>query len=279
MPHRLSRAPLRALGALTIAGSIFAAPTATAGELPVDLAKRPLTLPKGTIRAETAFDIFRVMIDTPFGTADETFVRWITGAGVGITDDFEAGALLLPILLSPDGGFGDIQVYGMYRFIEGEAEVGARLELNLPTDTDFGVAFGLPVLLRFSDAIRVDTGLTLNIATDPTVVGLADPLLPQPIPTRSTAGIPLVLNFNATSEIFLGGRTGFGVADFENFGDTVFIPLGFQGGYSLEASKSALIDLGVRFEWPFFITPGGNDAVNANFYRILIGAEAYLDVF
>lgn len=292
MPVRLwSRNPSSGLCAVAAAGLSFALATnAEAQELPVDVARRPLTLPEGTLRVDTAIDIFRLNINTPFGSASETFTRWITGGGFGITDDFEAGALLLPINLSPDGGFGDIQLYGMYRLLDGEAEVGARLELNIPTDTDtntnidtdFGIGFGLPVLLRFSDTLRVDTGLTISvIAADDTIVGLSDPFLPQPIVTSSSAGIPLVLNLNVTDEFVVGARSGITILDFDNFGDTFSIPLGAQAGYSLDISRDVLVDLGFRFEWPLFLAPGGEDAVdpiNLNFYRILFGAEAYLDV-
>jgi hypothetical protein len=257
--------------------------------LPVRLAERPLTLPKGTLRVDTDIHIERVAltIADPFTgiseTFGETFVSWRSGAGFGISDDFEAGAQVLPLLFSPDFEFLDLVLYGMYRFHSTDSlQVAARAELVLPTYSDTALALNMPVLYRASANLRIDTGVQLFFRFgDASTIGLGAPLssfYAQPLPTRSLAGIPFILNYNLSDNLFLGARSGLSVMDFEAFGDSIAVPLGAQAGYSIALEGTGILDVTARFEFPWFINSVGGDAVNTDLWQLTFAGNFYLDV-
>jgi hypothetical protein len=187
-------------------------------QLPTSLQARPLTLPGGVLRWDAGVDVLRVM------QVDGTAAGIHLGLGYGITDDFEVGGVLLPLqafIGSTDGevGFGDISLYGQYRFVRGDVEVGARLDVTLPTrswstlERPVWLGFGIPVLLRLGDVARIDTGVQVAMRLNPefgsTLNAAGSPLLrTYPLPTRSATGVPFVLTVNATEQIYLGLRTG-----------------------------------------------------------------------
>lgn len=251
--------------------------------LPLPLAQRPLNLPRGVLRVDADLSLLRYPSFEFDGldvreTSDIAF-SLNAGAGIGITDDIEAGIMLLPLQLTPDFEYRDIVLYGQYQFLRGNIEMGARLELNIPTQSHFGLSLGLPVLIRATDNVRIDTGLQFALFfPDGARAGLYS-FYWHPMPTRSTTGIPLIVNFNLTDEVFLGLRTGLGVSDFGNFGDSIFLPLGIQGGYSLPVGDTMLADFALRFEFPWFIQTGGDDTVITEVWQISASANLHFDLF
>jgi hypothetical protein len=259
-----------------------------ASAMPVPMAQRGLTLPAGTVRIDANFDLFDLTND--FGAALSA------GGAVGIIENLDAGMLLLPIVFAPEGGFGDIRMFGKYRFWNGDTvEVAGRLELVLPSDstnlstTDFSLSFGAPVRIHLGDTMRIDTGVEFSLAllrgpTGDTIFGIAGPqgfpLKRHALSDRSVAGVPLMFTINVTDAVYLGARTGVGIADFGNADDTTFIPLGFSGGYTVAGESGPLVDITARFRWPNLYTSGGMDDVQADIYEVVLAGEVYLhDLF
>ncbi|MFW5920815.1 MAG: hypothetical protein ACOCUS_03155 [Polyangiales bacterium] len=271
---------------------------APAGEaMPNNFAQRGLTLPAGSLRIEANIDIW----DFDAGTDDDDIGAGLgTGATIGIIENLEAGLTLLPIVFTPDGGFGDMRLHGTYRFLQTDMfEMGGKIEMLLPTDStdnpghDYSISFGLPVLLRFGD-LRIDTGfefaITLRNPPGPnnsdTTFGLTAPAggINTPpwkrhqVATRSVAGIPAVVNYTIMDSITVGGRLGFGARDFEDFGDTIFMPFGFHGMYTIGGDAGPLADVGTRFRFPYFLASenGFGDVANADIWELTIFGEIYL---
>lgn len=260
-------------------GGITAESSGEAG-LPLPLSQRPLNLPRGVLRVDTDLTLLRYpTINAALEPDSDVAFSWNSGAGIGITDDIEAGLILLPLQFTPDFEYRDIVLYGQYQFLRGDIEVGARLEMNIPTQSDFGLAFGLPVLIRATDRIRIDTGLQLAFRFEDDFRAGLFSFHTHPMPTRSTSGVPLIVNFNLLDEFFLGLRTGLSVGDFGNFGDSVSVPFGFQAGYSLGIAQDLLADLALRFEFPFFVQSGGGDAIVTEIWQISASGNIHFDLF
>jgi len=187
-------------------------------------------------------------------------LRLTFGAAYGIMDDLEAGATLMPIYLAPDGDFGDIELYGRYRFLsEGPAQIGAQLTVAIPTDTRFGLGMGLPVQLRFGQ-VRIDTGAELElIFGDHTVVDL---------------DLPVAIAFDIIDGFFAGVRSGFFLPDF----DELAIPLQGHVGYTLMSGNAPFVDLVASFGWPRFLWTGYGDNLDLDTFDFIVGARVFFTV-
>jgi hypothetical protein len=258
-----------------------------APRFPVSIQQRPLTLPRRMLRVDAAVDVYSWEF---FGRVND--VGFHLGAGYGVTDDFEVGALLIPVQMLTSGGerhvwFGDMQVHGTYRLTRGPVEVGARVEMSLPTSDEIGaravnMAFGVPVLVRLGTAARLDTGVQVAVNVHPwrevalTGLNIFPELAPvsYPLPMRSNTGIPLILTANVDEHFYVGLRTGMGILDLRDPGDTIYMPLGFHLGGTVAPSGAPLADLTMRFEWPFFASQHG---ATTDIWQITFGASFYID--
>lgn len=210
-----------------------------------------------------------------------------------MTDDLEIGALLLPLQTTVGEGaretwFGDMLLYGMYRLTRGNVEVGARVELSLPTNTEFDDRFvtmmlGLPVLIRAGQAVRIDTGVQFAMHLHPELGGgmsgfPGQPPTSYPLPTRSTSGVPVVVTVNVAEHLYLGARSGLAIYDLEHAADTTTIPLGLHVGGTVASSRSLVTDLTVRFEWPFFAMPASSGtSVTTEIWQMTFAASFHID--
>lgn len=231
--------------------------------VPVRLVLRPLTLPLGVLRGDLAF---------AYQHGNPALWAFAAGAGYGITDDFELDATLLPLLLSPVFEYGDPTVSGTYRFIRGDTlEVGGFLGLTLYThNTRFNGALtitpGLPVLVRFGDSVRLDTGVFVPVtfgADRGTILG---------------AFAPLRFTFQVNDPLYLGVGTGLGVGDFSHFGDTIYAPLNGFVGYTIAPGCSPLIDLRATVGFPELYASGVRGGVETNNWQAMLSGSIYLPV-
>jgi hypothetical protein len=93
---------------------------------PKSYSVRPLTMQKGMIRANGIFTVWDDGVDTVFGMT--------LGASIAVLDDLELGINnyrtgsslqqryegLIPVIFSPSAGFGNMPLYGRYRFVHRE---------------------------------------------------------------------------------------------------------------------------------------------------------------
>lgn len=255
------------------------APSSGGGKNPTAYAKRGLTMAPGTVRVDFSNAGFGIT-DSPGIAALGGGSRGLTlgyngadlsvalglGASIGIIENLEAGLMLIPLNLSPNAGFGNMGLYGRYRFVSGSFELGGQVALTIPTEGGFGLSFGLPMLIRLSDSVRLDTGVVLNLALDPaTAVGL---------------GVPLLLAFQISDPFWFGIRTGLNLGNFEAVGDTIGVPLGVAAGYSVAMNGTAsLLDITGEFTLTQFINSGHPDTIVPDNFAIILGAALYLDLF
>lgn len=257
------------LALLTLIASPALAQEPGAERMPQGVSERGMVLDRGVLRGDFAPRDFGLLFggignpDMPgfrVGRYNERTVLTLgLGAAMGVVDNLEVGAMLLPIYLAPNGDFGDIEAYGRYRFLEGDVELGAQVTVALPTHTDFGIGLGVPALFHLGQ-LRIDTGLELElIFSDPTVVNLE---------------IPAGLSVDIGDGFFAGGRTGISLPNLDHFA----MPLHGFVGYTLISGRAPFIDLVATFGWPTFIWSGPGDKVIIENFELIFGARFFFSV-
>jgi hypothetical protein len=264
-----------AVGVVALAPARAAAqqPYATGDEgpnpsaFPVPVVERPLTLNARMLRVDAGLGFSRIEFCSSFGCVGDTVVSLGVGAGFGITDDLEVGALVLPLVLSPEFDYAGPSVYGMYRFLRGDTEIGLRASITLPVNADFAFSVGAPVWFRFLPRVLLQTGLFLD-GQDATRFNLG-------------LRVPASVLVQLTGSLWAGVDTGllFQVTD-PGPGDTFAIPLGLQVGYALPGSTGGrpIADLVASFGFPLFLVPSAPDPVVENFWTIGLAGRIYLDL-
>jgi|GEM_PF-1135513 len=274
---RLTALPALALvlGALVLSPSGVRA-QAPAADLPLPYAQRPLTLPKMNLRV----DVNLAVATASWGGISATSMGLGTGVGFGITDDIEVGGIVLPLVFEIEPGndvlFGDPTIYGSFRLLSGNFELGAYVRLSVPVNTDvLEINGGVPMLIRLSDSTRLDTGIffPVSVFTGSDILGVS------PDPTVALH-LPLAFTVNIMDPLFVGLATGFQIGDLANAGDTISVPLGFNVGYSI-GSERPIADLRLELLFPHFLNTSSNvdwDSPFAGIWSITFRANVYIDV-
>jgi hypothetical protein len=260
--------------------------TGGSGTLPTAFSQRSMTLPRLHLRIDLA-PPDQALMDSGFfmggytlnsygitlvddsdpdppGDADTAASLGI-GAGFGILDELEVGMLLFPVHIKP-GDFGDMQLYGRYRFLDTDnLELGVQLTLQFPTWSDFGLGIGMPLLLQFGEIFRLDFGVELEfVFNDEDGPGDDDDAF-------INLDLPIAITINVTENIFLGPRLAIFIFDF----DEVLVPIGgFVGGTIPGSGVLAAVDIHGSFL--FYIQDDDNFTGDVD-WRILFGANFFLD--
>ncbi|MBJ74434.1 MAG: hypothetical protein CMN31_24415 [Sandaracinus sp.] len=256
--------------------------------LPTRFVARPLTLPRFWIRGDGMALIYRVP-DIPFDDDGNIGSVFQLGGAFGITDDLEVGISnerlgatrawpisrfgpnlgegVFPLIFTPDFDYGDLPVYGRFRFFSSESfEVAADAVLVIPTNTDFQMRFGLPVRLRAGGLFALDTGVQFELL-------FAELTPDDDFYTRME--IPLRATINPVDALAIGLHTGFRVVDFD--GDLVFLPLGFEAAFSMPFSDTVLVDFVGALEFPYLFALGDeNDKFCSERWLMTFGARFHL---
>ncbi|HSJ73773.1 MAG TPA: hypothetical protein VK904_05600, partial [Miltoncostaeaceae bacterium] len=140
-----------------------------------------------------------------------------------------------------------------------------------PAQGDFRLGFGVPVLIRAGDSVRIDTGvqamLTFGGDTEIGLIGQRG--------FRFEPGVPIDVTVQVMDPLYLGLNTGFTVLTFSNT-DTLAVPLGARAGYTVASGNKPLVDIEARFDFPFFLAPASNDVVITDVIFVGLNARAYL---
>lgn len=223
------------------------------------LAAPPITLDKGVLRVDIGPPDFAYMdhgrLNDGRGLrlfkpgSGDLGVGVGAGAAYGVTETFELGGLLLPLQLAPDADLGGLEVYGRFLLTGGgDMAVAAQITIQLPTNADFALGLGAPIEVALSKSVRLQTGGELEIVFDPSIISL---------------DIPAALAFDVGRSVFLGPRSGLFFDDFKeltvNLGAHIGGRLG--GGWTLTGS----------FNWPIFLDTRGSEALNVDFFELIIG--------
>lgn len=246
-------------------------------------AARSLTMPKGMIRG--TFDVSGLRLPAfvgseifwtlnfgiaiaPVNNLEIGFSRYRMGSfpGINSLDLLGLGGQgLISVFVSPETDFGDIPFYLRYQATEGVADVAVEFRLRIPTFSELGIAFGVPLRLHAGDSVAIDTGFDLTY-DDPGGVDLV------------SIGFPLDLVVNPTSNLFFKIQSGVSLPDLTEAPTIAAFPLGFTLGGSAAAGP-AMLDAFVAFRFPIFGAVGdGQSELTSDIWTITIGINVYSPV-
>lgn len=239
--------------------------------LPVRQAARPLILPHLELSPLVAANVYHH--DSPPELLTMTHLQ--VGAAIGLGDVVEVE--VLPMWLAFSWGVGYAASLGVTgRYLDDDVvELGARARA-LASDEGAVVNVGLPVRLHAGRAVRVDTGVHLNVDGFTDSIGLmtlgSGDLLLQP-------GVPVEVVVSPAEVVFVGARTGFGIVDLERAADTTFVPVGLSVGGTIPVDDRPLLDVSAGVSLPAFLLPGRDeDPVSTELFSVQLLARAYVDL-
>ena len=243
-------------------------------------AARPLTMPKGMVRGTfdvsgfrfTFFGFSETFWSLNFGIAiapvkhlEIGFSRYRMGGfpGINSIDLFGLGGQgLISAFVAPEGEFGDIPFYVRYQPLEGVADLALELRLRIPTFSEFGMAFGVPLRLHAGDWVAIDTGFDLTYDAPSTARLLS-------------IGFPLDLVVNASRNVFLKVQSGVSLPDITTAPVVAGFPLGFVLGGSAPAG-STMLDVFVSFRFPIFgVVGSGGGELTTEIWALTFGINVH----
>lgn len=225
---------------------------------------RPLTMQRGMIRANGIFTVWDDGVDTITGIT--------LGGSISVTDDIELGLNnyrigsslqqnyegLVPVVFTPSAGYGNIPIYGRYRFLHREKlDFAGDLILVMPIDTPFALEVALPFRIKPKERLSVDTGLEVR-----GTFGSAK---------YADIRIPAIVNYNFSDHAFIAAETGiqfinlgksYGTAPNDTKG--VAVPVGFRAGGTWQKPDKHMIDLFGGFSFPTLISSAAYAQVNVS---------------
>jgi hypothetical protein len=175
------------------------------------------------------------------------------------------GSGLISVFVSPESDFGDIPFYLRYQAASGTVDVALDFRLRIPTLSEFGLAFGVPVRIHAGDSVAIDTGVDITF-DDP---GDFDIL---------SVGVPLQIVGNLSDNVFLEVQTGVSLPDVTTDPVVTVLPLGFTLGGSVAAGP-AMLDAFLNFRLPLFAAfASGESEITTEIWTITFGINVYSPV-
>jgi hypothetical protein len=137
----------------------------------------------------------------------------------------------------------------------------------IPTASEFGVLFGIPIRLHVKDVFAFDVGLQVNVDN-----------INRDRASFTSITLPWNLAFSATDFLFIKLDSGLNAIDVVSSGGNALkvFPLGFGMGGTVSRDR-IMADIFASFSWPFFgtIDPRGT---NTDIWTITIGTNLYSPV-
>jgi hypothetical protein len=200
------------------------------------------------------------------------------GASMGIVENIEVGAVVVPLQVLPDVAYGDPSVHGTFRFVKGAFELAGYINTTFITHTGVAPDVTLPVLNQ-SAGVLLQPGLVSRIHMGGH--GKLDIGATVPIQLGSAVhdiglNVPVELAFNLAEFFYLGANSGFGITNVKSPGLNSYVPLGLLAGFSIGSSDKPVVDIGGLFRWPQFANPGKSHAIDTTDFQVGLSAAAYI---
>jgi hypothetical protein len=276
------RSALSALALLSPAAARAEGFDYPAGTQPQAYAARPLTLPALTLSPQVSGTLDKLSTTTAamiYTQSPKTLnVSLALGASMGIVENIEIGAVVVPLQVLPDVVYGDPSVHGTFRFVKGGFELAGYINTTFITHQGVAPDVTLPVLnegagvlfqpgllsrIHLGSRGKLDIGATVPIQLGSAVhdVGL---------------NIPVELAFNLADFFYVGADTGFGITNVKSPGLDSYVPLGLIAGFSIGSDDKPVVDIGALFRWPQFANPGKGQTIDTTDFQVGVSAAAYI---
>ncbi len=252
--------------------------------LPVPYVERGITNPAAILSPELDFDISK--IGFLGGNGAPIVGTMALGSGYSVTDDFGLRATLFVLQFNQPFQLASAAMGATYRFVKGDFEAAAALDWIYQTPSNGNGNAGMVILpsvplhVHFGRVARLDVTPTLPIST--AGVYIAPAVAAGGGKTTMGVDVPVQLAFQIVDQLHLGVTTGLDMTfnpdstdvivpnvpappptSHLRFGDTFFIPLGFQIGVAVPGPKGPILDMTPFFEWPGLLVPGVRNGVSA----------------
>ena len=224
-----------------------AKPRKTGPRQSVRFSTRPLTLPAKTVAlaAGTGYGDLRTL-PASFGL--------MAGVAFGLNDNFEIGALALPLQLHPSVIYDLPEFYALVRARRGgsyEIAISTAIKAGIAENSAWILSVGSQALVHATEWLRMETGSYMDfIFADPQMVNLR---------------LPLDFHIQFTEQLFVTTKSGFVFPRFDSAALT--LPLGLGVGYTFKSDNRPLCDLRAQFMLPRLLDlsmPGDVDAESFN---------------
>jgi hypothetical protein len=218
-------------------------------EYPADASRRPPTLPRNDVRVDA---------NSTVGVDQEVPADFAGGFGVGVTDRFEIGAVVVPLELNPDIQYLDPSVYAAYAGeITDDFYLTPMARAFVPVTEQGLLDAQLGALWQPTD------GVALSVAPTATL----------DFQEEGTAGVfsaPVAATFNPTRKFFVQLESGIGTDPFswrygvarDDGDNNLVVPLGASIGGTFGRPRNAMLDLSVGAFLPEFAQPDGLNTDN-----------------
>jgi hypothetical protein len=252
--------------------------------LPVSYVERGITNPAGILSPELDFGISHI---GPLGGNGAPIVGTMAvGAGYSVTDNFGLRGTVFVLQFDQPFQLASAGMGATYRLAKGDFEAAAAIDWIYQTPSNGNGNAGMVILpsvplhVHFGRAARLDITPTLPISTagyyippavalggGKTTVGLDVPVqlaiqIVEQLHLAVTSGIDMTFNPDSTG-IAAPPPPPPAPGSPLRFGDTFFIPLGFQIGVAVPGPKGPILDMTPFFEWPGLFVPGAREGVSA----------------
>jgi hypothetical protein len=216
-------------------------------KLPIAFVKRPMTLPEGTLSAALGARYGRRAPSADF--SEPTGGVDLLAGSYGILDDLQLDVWPLPIEFLPRTDYGTSSARLSYRYLDAVVELGSNIEVGHYRGNDERRVFldlsVLGALAHLGNHARLDSAFELTfLFRDPVVIGM---------------NVPLEFAAQPSRYFYFGLASGVGIFDFQRSKETVFIPVGGFVGGTVPADERPLLDVGARFNFHRFFSPGSPD--------------------
>ena len=202
----------------------------------------------------------------PLATPTPGHEWWLRGGvAFGLTKDWEAGALFIPLRLAPDFEFSSITVFITRGFRFEHWDIGVRLLFQTPYKNAedkrvWQLNPTIPFVYR-GERWRFDAALMVPFASRDWWVGL---------------NVPVRVSLNVDPHVFFGLESGFSEPRFDVAHDLT-LPLGALAGYAA-LFGSRVVDFTGLFSWDHFLAPSapaGTAVVDTATYRVGLGVVVH----
>lgn len=265
-------------------------------------ARRKLAMPKGMMRG--TFDVVAGSVQdegtatinlgaaiSPAKYLEVGFSRYRMGSypnpdvlrslgGDGLIPIVVQGRGLIPATSNNERGFGDMLAYlrvepptepASDKYGKAPAtsvlDIAFDIGFLIPTASEFGLLFGVPIRLHGGDVFAFDVGLQVNLDN---IGGDGGQF--------TSITLPWNLVFSTTDFLFVKLNSGLNAIDITGSGGNALkvFPLGLGIGGTV-ANERIMSDIFVAFSWPILgtIDPGGT---NTDIWTITIGTNLYSPV-